>query len=193
MAMMKQIMNVGRKARTAYMKTNRPKTSAPKPMSDEWRSRHASGDPAAKTELKKHHQDAYQAMENRRNASSSRPAEKKKPQTVNVRGTKMQTRNFEKNFKTVAGYRIGGTDVSKKALRTQGPNSVRDALKGDLKEVGAFKKFPRQASAHDRANGFPSGMGPKRAQTDAALDGVKSGRTGYSLWTAHKASQKSWK
>lgn len=143
----------------------------------------------AETELKKHHRDAYQAMENRSNAKSSpSPAENKKPQTVNVRGTKMQARNFEKSFTPVSGYRTGGTYVSKKALRTQGPNAVRSALKGDLKEVGAFKKFPEQASAYDRANGFLSGMGPKRAQTDAAIYGVKSGRTGHSLWTSHKRS-----
>ena len=191
MGMMRQIVNMGRKARTAYMKTSRPKTVAPKPMSDEWRGRQAAGDPAAKTELKKHHRDAYQAMENRRNAKSApRPAEKKKPQTVTVRGTKMQAKNFDKSFTSVRGYRVGGSDVSKKAMKTQGPKAVTDALKGDLRESGAFKKFPKQASDYDKAHGWPSGIGPKRVQTDAVLRGVKSGQTGKSLWTSHKEHRK---
>ena len=123
---MKRIQNVGRKERTAYMKTNRPKTDAPKPMSDEWRSRNASGDPAAKTELKKHHRDAYQAMENRSNASSSRPAEKKKPQRVTFKGQDMTEKNFKKSFHMGGSYKYG-TIVSKEAVRTGGKKAVSDS------------------------------------------------------------------
>ena len=126
MALMKRIQNVGRKERTAYMKKNRPKTTAPKPMSDEWRSRNASGDPAAKTELKKHHRDAYQAMENRSNASSRRPAEKKKPQRVTFKGQDMTEKNFKKSFHMGGSYKYG-TIVSKEAVRTGGKKAVSDS------------------------------------------------------------------
>ena len=127
MAMMRMIKNMGRKGRTAYMKTSRPKTVAPKPMSDEWRSRQAAGDPAAKTELKKHHRDAYQAMENRMNAkSSSRPAEKKKPQRVTFKGQDMTEKNFKKSFHMSGSYKYG-TIVSKEAVRTGGKKAVSDS------------------------------------------------------------------
>ena len=187
MGMMRMINNMGRKARTAYMKTNRPKTGRPKPMSDEWRERNAAGDPKAKAELKKHYLEASQASGRKPDAPATA---KKKPDTVVVRGTKMRAKNFDKSFTSVRGYRVGGSDVSKKAIRTQGPKAITDAMKGDLNEAGAFKKFPKQASDYDKAHGFPSGIGPKRVQTDAVLRGVKSGQTGKSLWTAHKEHRK---
>lgn len=126
--------------------------------------------------------------------SKSKPAavEKKKPSTVVVRGTKMQARNFDKNFASVRGYRVGGADVSKKAMKTQGPKAVTDAIKGEYSQRGAFKRIPRGASEYDRKHGgFPSGMGAKRMQADAVISGVKSGRTGKSLWSAYKEHQKS--
>ena len=179
---------LARKQRTAYLKSDRPKYGRPKPMSDEWRQRNADGDPKAKTELKKHYLEASQASGRK---PDSPAAEKKKPSTVVVRGTKMQTRNFNKSFTSVRGYRVGGADVSKKAMKTQGPKSVTDAMKGDYRQSGASKKLPRQASEYDKKHGFMSGIGPKRVQTDAFTRGIKNGSTGRSLWTAHKEHMKS--
>lgn len=188
MGMMLRKGMLPRKQRTAYLKSDRPKYGRPKPMSDEWRQRNHEGDPKAKVELKKHYLEASQASGRMPDAPA---AAKKKPDTVVVRGTKMQAKNFAKNFASVRGYRVGGADVSKKAMKTQGPKAVTDAIKGDYRQGGNFKKMPRSASEYDKKHGFPSGVGPKRVQTDAVISGIKRGSTGKSLWTAYKEHVKS--
>lgn len=114
--------------------------------------------------------------------SKSKPADaaKKKPETVEIRGTKMQKRNADKTHEYVGGYRLGGDYVSKKAMKTQGPKAVTDALKGSMKE----KRMRHGASQYDR------GYGPKRIQTEAYIQSVNSGRAGQSLWSAHKNAAK---
>ena len=161
---------LARKQRTAYLKSDRPKYGRPKPMSDEWRKRNAEGDPKAKVELKKHYLEASQASGRQPDAPA---AEKKKP----------ENRNRSKTHQYIGVYRFGGAEVSKKALKSQGPKALTDAIKGSMNT----KKMRRSASSYDReVLGFESGKGPKRAQTEAFIYGVQSGKTGQSLWTAHK-------
>lgn len=132
--MMKMIGKVGRKFRTAYMKSSRPKTGRPKPMSDAWRARNAAGDPSAKKELKRHFFEAEQANfgSARRRAADfdagypKSPSAKKKPARLTYKGQDMQERNFMKSNKMVGGIRYG-TFVSKKAYRTGGQKAVTDA------------------------------------------------------------------
>ncbi len=176
--MMRMSKDVSRKFRTAYSKVNRPKTSAVKPMSDEWRARNSAGDPEAKNQMRKHLRD-HDVMNRKRDESTSvpRPAKKKADTTV-IAGQRMKTRNAEKSFEYVGGYRQGGAYVSKKAMKTQGPKAVTDALKGQMVSP---KKLREGASSYDAQHGTP-----KRMQTEAYIQGVKSGHSGQSMWTIHK-------
>ena len=176
--MMRMSKNVGRKFRTAYSKVNRPKTSTPKPMSEDWRARNRAGETQAKNEFKKHMRDADSYVRRRDEfESASRPA-KKKADTTNVAGQRMKTRNAEKSFAYVGGYRQGGALVSKKAMKSQGPKAVTDALKGQMVKP---KKLRESASRYDAEFGTP-----KRMQTEAYIQGIQSGRTGQSMWSIHK-------
>lgn len=143
-------------------------------MSDEWRQRNYEGDPKAKVELKKHYLEASQASGRQPDAPA---VEKKKP----------ENRHRSKTHQYIGVYRFGGAEVSKKALRTQGPKALTDALKGSMNP----KSMRKAASSYDKqVLGFESGKGPKRAQTEALIHGVQSGKTGQSLWTAHKNAAK---
>jgi hypothetical protein len=156
MGMMKMIGKVGRKFRTAYMKSSRPKTGWAKPISDDLRSANQAmrqrnlirdqgvadfskatnlSDVKTGTAMKKHFIEAEQARSakvakrvNDYDAGYPKsPSAKKKPIRVSFKGQDMQERNFMKSFKTVGGYKYG-TIVSKKAARTQGVGrAVRDA------------------------------------------------------------------
>ena len=143
-------------------------------MSDEWRQRNHEGDPKAKVELKKHYLEASQASGRQPDAPAP---EKKKP----------ENRHQSKTHKFVGVYRLGGANVSKQAMKSQGPKAITDALKGSMNT----KKMRQGASSYDRqVLGFESGKGPKRAQTEAVIHGVQSGKTGQSLWTVHKNAAK---
>ncbi len=178
--MMRMSKNVGRKFRTAYSKVNRPKTSAPKPMSEDWRARNRAGETQAKNEFKKHMKDADSYVRRRdefESASAPRPAQKKADTTV-IAGQRMKTRNAEKSFEYVGGYRQGGAHVSKKAMKSQGPKAVTDALKGQMVSP---KKLRAGASRYDAQHGTP-----KRMQTEAYIQGIESGKSGQSMWSIHK-------
>lgn len=132
MGMMKMIGNVGRKFRTAYMKTARRKTTMPKPMSDDWRVRNRAGDPEAGNEFKQHMRDAEHYVKNR---PAPKPAKKKmdaiiprksSKTRITFKGQDMQERNFFKSHKMVGGYKYG-TIVSKEAYRTGGKKAVADS------------------------------------------------------------------
>lgn len=172
--------DVSRKFRTAYSKVNRPKTSVPKPMSEDWRARNRAGETQAKNELKKHYRDADNYVRRRDEFESSsvpRPAKKKADTTV-IAGQRMKTRNAEKSFEYVGGYRQGGAFVSKQAMKSQGHKAVTDALKGQMVSP---KKLRESASRYDAEFGTP-----KRMQTEAYIQGVKSGHSGQSMWSIHK-------
>ena len=145
--MMKMIGNVGRKFRTAYMKSARRKTTMPKSMSDDWRARNRAGDPEAGNEFKQHMRDAEYYVKNRRPpakpakkslnewdwetegipAHARRTASKQSSKTrITFKGQDMQERNFMKSHKMVGGYKYG-TIVSKEALRTGGKKAVADS------------------------------------------------------------------
>ena len=111
--------------------------------------------------------------------SKSKPAAiEKKADTTVVAGQRMKTRNAEKSFEYVGGYRQGGAHVSKKAMATQGPKAVTDALKGQMVSP---KKLREGASRYDAKHGTP-----KRMQTEAYIQGIESGKSGQSMWTIHK-------
>lgn len=133
--MMKMIGNVGRKFRTAYMKTARRKTTMPKPMSDDWRVRNRAGETQARNEFKQHMNSAeaytMSRVSKRQEAFDAgypkSPSPKKKPARVSFKGQDMQERNFMKSFTTVGGYKYG-TIVPKASIRSQGVSkAVRDA------------------------------------------------------------------
>lgn len=132
--MMKMIGNVGRKFRTAYMKTARRKTTAPKPLSEDWRARNRAGDHQARNEFRKHMKDTNAYLDNRvakRQADfdagyPKSPSPKKKPARVTFKGQDMQERNFMKSFKPVGGYKYG-TIVSKEAFRTNKNKAFNDS------------------------------------------------------------------
>jgi len=133
MGMMKMIGNVGRKFRTAYMKTSRRKTTMPKPMSEDWRVRNRAGDPEAGNEFKQHMRDAEYYVKNR--PAPAKPAMKKtdavipresKKTRITFKGQDMQKRNFMKSHKMVGGYKYGSF-VSKEAYRTGGKKAVADS------------------------------------------------------------------
>lgn len=179
--MMRMSKNVGRKFRTAYSKVNRPKTSAPKPMSEDWRARNRAGETQAKNEFKKHMKDADSYVRRRdefESSSAPRPAKKKADTTI-IAGQRMKTRNAEKSFKYVGAYRQGGAHVSKKAMKSQGPKAVTDALKGQMPVKP--KKLRETASRYDAEFGTPM-----RMRTEAYIQGIESGRTGQSMWSIHK-------
>ncbi len=90
----------------------------------------------------------------------------------------MKTRNAEKSFALVGGYRQGSAYVSKKAMKAQGPKAVTDALKGQMVSP---KKLRQGASSYDAQHGTA-----KRIQTEAYIQGVKSGHSGQSMWSIHK-------
>jgi hypothetical protein len=127
----------------------------------------------------KKHLKEHSVMNSKRGESTavSRPAQKKADTTV-VAGQRMKTRNAEKSFAYVGGYRQGGAFVSKKAMKSQGPKAVTDALKGQMVSP---KKLRQGASRYDAEFGTP-----KRVQTEAYIQGVKSGHSGQSMWTIHK-------
>lgn len=131
------IGNVGRKFRTAYMKTARRKTTMPKPMSDDWRVRNRAGETQARNEFKQHMNsaEAYtMGRVSKRQADfdagyASSPSPKKKPARVTFKGQDMQERNFKKSFRPVGGYKYG-TLVSKEAFRTN-KNKAFEASYGE--------------------------------------------------------------
>lgn len=110
---------------------------------------------------------------------------RQKPVAVLKKKDKSPSRSDTSTF--VGAYRLGGANVSKQALKSQGPKAITDALKGSMNT----KKMRQGASSYDRqVLGFESGKGPKRAQTEAVIHGVQSGKTGQSLWTVHKNAAK---
>ena len=112
--------------------------------------------------------------------SKSKPAAtEKKADTTVVAGQRMKTRNAEKSFKYVGAYRQGGAHVSKKAMKSQGPKAVTDALKGQMPVKP--KKLRETASRYDAEFGTPM-----RMRTEAYIQGIESGRTGQSMWSIHK-------
>lgn len=147
MGMMKNIVNVGRKFRTAYMKTARRKTTAPKPLSEDWRARNRAGDHQARNEFKKHMKDTNAYVMSRpdpakpakrslnewdwetegipEHARRSAPKISSKSR-ITYKGQDMQERNFMKSHKMVGGIRYG-TFVSKEAYRTGKDKAVKDA------------------------------------------------------------------
>lgn len=147
----------------------------PKPMSEDWRERNRAGETQARNEFKQHLRDAQAYTAKRVYAKDSpkplTPKKKAKP-------SRSETHTF------IGAYRTGGAMVSKQALKSQGPKAITDALKGSMNA----KKMRTSASSYDSASGFESGIGPKRAQTEAMISDIQSGRTGESLWTAHKRS-----
>jgi len=108
----------------------------------------------------------------------SSAAENKKADTTVIAGQRMKTRNAEKSFEYVGGYRQGGAHVSKKAMKSQGPKAVTDALKGQMVSP---KKLRAGASRYDAQHGTP-----KRMQTEAYIQGIESGKSGQSMWSIHK-------
>ena len=118
------------------------------------------------------------------NLKSNRP----KPAAAAAAKKKPENRHQSKTHKFVGVYRLGGANVSKQAMKSQGPKEITDALKGNMNT----KKMRQGASSYDKqVLGFESGKGPKRAQTEAVIHGVRSGKTGQSLWSAHKNAAKS--
>lgn len=149
-------------------------------MSEDWRARNRAGETQAKNEFKKHMKDADSYVRRRdefESSSAPRPAGKK-ADTTNVAGQRMKTRNAEKSFALVGGYRQGSAYVSKKAMKAQGPKAVTDALKGQMVSP---KKLRQGASSYDAQHGTA-----KRIQTEAYIQGVKSGHSGQSMWSIHK-------
>ena len=110
--------------------------------------------------------------------SSPVAAEKKKSDTTVIAGQRMKTRNAEKSFELVGGYRQGSAHVSKRAMATQGPKAVTDAFKGQMVSP---KKLRIGASRYDAKHGTP-----KRMQTEAYIEGVQTGMHGQSVWSMHK-------
>jgi len=154
--MMKMIANVGRKFRTAYMKTSRPKSGYEKPISDSLRSAvgvkrqrdliRSQGvsdfpkemniaDQTAGNAMKKHHVRAEQARTSKVNKriAAYDAGYAKAPATRGSGKPKRITFKGqdmqERNF--LKSYRhVGGykygTSVSKEALRTGGKQAVKD-------------------------------------------------------------------
>jgi hypothetical protein len=104
MGLMKSIVNVGRKFRTAAIKKVRPKTYGPKP-----RAIKKEFQEAADWETEGLPKEAYVKVKTPR-------TEKR----VTFKGQDMTEKNFHKSYKMAGGYKYGSI-VSKEAMRTS-PN-----------------------------------------------------------------------